>query len=165
DIALFLNGWGEVSNEKALFVIAGNGSQEKKLKDIAEKNKMKNVVFAGKRSDILRFYRASDYFVLPSRAEGLSNALLEAMSCGLTAIVSDIPSNREIIEDGKDGFLFSFERPEELDGIIKRALSDKDGNEAVRRKGEAAREKIVRNYSISAAAQNHVNKVYDRFYD
>jgi len=162
DIAFFLNVWGEVSNEKALFVIAGSGYQERALKDIAEKKQIKNVIFAGKRSDMIRFYRASDYFVLPSHAEGLSNALLEAMSCALTVVASDIPANREIIDEGKDGFLFSFERQEELAKIIKRALLDKDDKGVVGRMGEAAREKIVRNYSISATAQNHVSKVYGR---
>ncbi|MDA3793545.1 MAG: glycosyltransferase family 4 protein [Elusimicrobia bacterium] len=80
-------------------------------------------LFAGKRNDILRFYRSADYFVIPSLAEGLSNSLLEAMSCGLTAIESDSPSNREVIENGKDGFLFSFVNPEKLAKIIKSFLT------------------------------------------
>ncbi len=187
DIAFFLNVWGGVPDENGLFVIAGGGSQEKELKDIVEKKKMENVIFAGKRSDILRFYRASDYFVLPSHAEGLSNALLEAMSCGLTAIASDIPSNREVMEDGKDGFLFSFENPDVLAGIIKSLILDENTEKpeaegalwragmfhpqgrgapryAARRMGSSAREKIMRNYSIAAAAENHVKKVYNRFY-
>ncbi|MDO9513182.1 MAG: glycosyltransferase family 4 protein [Elusimicrobiota bacterium] len=162
DITFFLNAWEASSNDYGLFIIAGSGSQEKALKALVEKKKIKNVVFAGKRNDMLRLYRASDYFVLPSRAEGLSNSLLEAMSCGLTAIASDIAANREIIEDGRDGVLFSFDREGELEKIIKNLLQDAPANDSVRRMGDAAREKIMRKYSISAVAENHVNKVYGR---
>ncbi len=172
DIAFFLEAWASSSDERGLFVIAGGGSQEKALRALAEKKKIKNIVFAGKRNDILRFYRAADYFVLPSRAEGLSNALLEAMACGLTVMASGIPANREVIEDGKDGFLFSFDDPERLKGIIKSLFSDGSADKAAADRApsasahsmaDAAREKIIRNYSISAAADNHVSKVYGRF--
>ncbi|MBU4134097.1 glycosyltransferase family 4 protein, partial [bacterium] len=177
DITFFLNAWAASSNDYGLFVIAGSGSQEKALKALVDKKKIKNVVFAGKRNDMLRLYRASDYFVLPSRAEGLSNSLLEAMSCGLTAIASAIASNREIIEDGRDGVLFSFDRAGGLEKIIKDLLDGKvvksygetaperaEGTKPshARGMGTSAREKIMRKYSISAVAENHVNKVYDR---
>ncbi|MFH2084269.1 MAG: glycosyltransferase family 4 protein [Candidatus Omnitrophota bacterium] len=155
DIAFFLEAWAASSDERGLFVIAGEGSQEKALRALAEKKKIKNIVFAGKRNDILRFYRAADYFVLPSRAEGLSNALLEAMSCGLTVIASGIPANREVIEDGEDGFLFSFTDPGGLMDLIKEGLAGRDVTA-----GTAARSKIVRGYSIGSVAEKYINRVY-----
>ncbi|PIV18617.1 MAG: hypothetical protein COS41_03810 [Elusimicrobia bacterium CG03_land_8_20_14_0_80_50_18] len=160
DIAFFLNVWSASADDRGLFVIAGSGSQEKALKTLVDEKQIKNVVFAGKRGDILSFYRAADYFVLPSHAEGLSNALLEAMSCGLTVIASDIAANREIIEDGKDGLIFSFENPDALGEIIKNTLGSARASGNM---GVPAREKIVSKYSIAAAAENHVNKVYAGF--
>jgi glycosyltransferase involved in cell wall biosynthesis len=46
----------------------------------------------------LPFYQAGDVFVLPSLREGLSNSLLEALSCGMMAVVSDIPGNRAVVD-------------------------------------------------------------------
>ncbi len=51
------------------------------------------------------WYEWADAFVLPSRYEGLSNALLEAMSYALPCIANDIPPNRQVLEDGKVGLL------------------------------------------------------------
>ena len=54
-------------------------------------------------------YYSSDVFLFPSSAEGFSAAALEAMSYGLIPIVSDIPPFRELIDDGKNGFLVKTE--------------------------------------------------------
>jgi glycosyltransferase involved in cell wall biosynthesis len=53
----------------------------------------------GQRKDVACLLRASDFFVLMSQREGLSFALLEAMACGLPAIVADIPENIEAVGD------------------------------------------------------------------
>jgi glycosyltransferase involved in cell wall biosynthesis len=53
----------------------------------------------GHRQDVPHLLRASDFFVLMSQREGLSFALLEAMACGLPAIVADIPENIEAVGD------------------------------------------------------------------
>ena len=53
----------------------------------------------GQRKDVPNLLRASDFFVLMSQREGLSFALLEAMACGLPAIVADIPENIEAVGD------------------------------------------------------------------
>jgi glycosyltransferase involved in cell wall biosynthesis len=63
------------------------------------------VVFAGYQTDVAPFYDAMDLFVLPSRDEGLSVALLEAMSSGVPVAVTDVGANREVIEDRKCGIL------------------------------------------------------------
>ena len=64
----------------------------------------------------------SEIFVLPSSSEGMSNALLEAMSLGLSVIVADIPANKEIIEDSKNGLTFSDEKA--LEECLTRLVKD-----------------------------------------
>lgn len=63
----------------------------------ADKRKEDNVTYWGQRGDLLRFYRSSNVFTLPSAAEGMSLALLEAMQVGLPCIASDIPPNVETL--------------------------------------------------------------------
>jgi glycosyltransferase involved in cell wall biosynthesis len=73
--------------------------------------------FLGFQSDVGRVFAAADFFVLPSRREGLSFSLLEAMSAGLAPIVSDVPGNPEAVGDAGivvregdvDGFSAAFE--------------------------------------------------------
>ena len=62
--------------------------------------------YDGLVDNIQDYYAAADIFVLPSYAEGLSNALLEAAMSGLALIGSDIGGNREVIIDGLNGYLF-----------------------------------------------------------
>jgi len=88
-----------------LVIAGGSGadaSYEKRLRDMAGPN----VVLTGPvTADVLvQLYRNAYMFALPSAIEGMSLALLEALSCGLPALVSDIPENTAVIEDG--GFTF-----------------------------------------------------------
>jgi glycosyltransferase involved in cell wall biosynthesis len=55
--------------------------------------------------DVRPVLEAADVFVLPSRREGLSVALMEAMSAGLACIVTDLPGNRALIEHGETGLV------------------------------------------------------------
>jgi glycosyltransferase involved in cell wall biosynthesis len=55
--------------------------------------------------EIQEYYRASDIFVLPSYAEGMANALLEAMACGLAVVATRVGAAANMIRDGIDGLL------------------------------------------------------------
>jgi L-malate glycosyltransferase len=56
--------------------------------------------------DLARYYRSSDLYLSASHSDGSSISLLEAMACGLPALVSDIPGNREWINPGEQGWWF-----------------------------------------------------------
>ena len=61
--------------------------------------------FMPNTEDVVSCYQAADIFVLPSFAEGLSNALLEAQACGLASVVTRVGGNPEVVKDGENGLL------------------------------------------------------------
>ncbi|EBD0794414.1 glycosyltransferase family 4 protein, partial [Salmonella enterica] len=83
----------------------GDGELRSELMLQTEKyiNKIK---FLGWRDDIERILPEHDVFVLPSLWEGMPLAILEAMSCGLACIVTNIPGNNDLIRDKHNGYLF-----------------------------------------------------------
>jgi len=64
-----------------------------------------NVIVRDFSPNVIDYYHAADLFVLPSYAEGMSNAMLEAMSCGLPAVATRIGAAEEMLRDGENGFL------------------------------------------------------------
>ncbi len=102
------------------------------------------VRFTGLRRDIEDILSASDIFVLPSYAEGLSNALMEAMSAGCACIASDVGGNRYLIENGVSGFLFPAGDKEALASHIRRLVEDTAKRQQL---GQGARARIEQHFS------------------
>ena len=101
-------------------------------------------------------YAAADVFVLPSVSEGLSNALLEAMSSGLAVLGSRVGGTAEAVEEGRTGLLFAPQDEAELAAKLKRFL---DEPELAGRLGAAAREKAAAAFSLDRTAE-----AYERLY-
>ena len=85
----------------------------------------KKIFMPGYVDNIWEYYKAMDIFLLPSRSEGFSLALLEAAAAKLPLIASNIPGNDEFIEDGKNGLLFEIESPNQLVEKINKLAEDK----------------------------------------
>jgi len=83
-----------------------------------------DVRFVGQQGDVLPWYQAADVFVLPSKWEGLSNALLEAMACGLPVIATDVGGNRDVIRHGQTGLLVRPDDPMSLCAAIRLMVED-----------------------------------------
>lgn len=64
-----------------------------------------SVHFMGRTDNLPQELLSAGYLVLPSRSEGLSNVLLEAMACGIPAVVSDIPGNTRVVRNGVEGLV------------------------------------------------------------
>ncbi len=106
-------------------VLIGDGELAEKLRSLAvELAITDNVLFLGRRPDVAEWLRAATLFVLPSRSEGLSFALLEAMSAGVPVLASDASSIPDLIEDGQNGILFKKESIEDLIKKLSWALSN-----------------------------------------
>lgn len=88
-----------------VLVIVGEGEEYDTLKEMAKEHD--NIIMVGRRDDPCMFYQCSDVFLSASVAEGLPNAVLEAMACGLPVLLSDIAPHREILKEDKEaGSLF-----------------------------------------------------------
>lgn len=89
-------------------VLIGDGPQRAELERTATGLGIgARVSFLGHREDVAAVLGDLDVFVLPSDSEGMSNTLLEAMAAGVAVIASDVGGNREVIEAGRSGLLFS----------------------------------------------------------
>jgi glycosyltransferase involved in cell wall biosynthesis len=80
--------------------------------------------FAGGVTDLHKHLSAADIFVLPSRSEGFSNAIVEAMAASLPVVATEVGGNAEAVKDGVSGFLVPPEDPAALSAAIIRLLSD-----------------------------------------
>jgi len=101
----------------ARFIVCGGGPLRERLEDKASRLGMKErFTFTGRLdpSSIAALLRKADVYVSTSRSDSTSVSLLEAMACGASPVVTDIPANREWIEDGVNGRLFPADSPEKL---------------------------------------------------
>jgi L-malate glycosyltransferase len=70
--------------------------------------------------DLPRWYHMADIYISPSHVDGSSVSLLEALACGLPCLVSDIPGNKEWVEEGVNGWLF---RDGDVDDLAEKILN------------------------------------------
>jgi sugar transferase (PEP-CTERM/EpsH1 system associated) len=115
------------------------------------------VSFTGARSDTPDLLRSFDLFVLPSVNEGISNTILEAMATGLPVVAGRVGGNPELVVDGVTGRLYDPADPEALEQALLPYLTDP----ALRRAhGEAARDRVVQNFSLDAMIARY-QSLYD----
>ena len=122
--------------------LVGDGPERETLqrqaKDLGVSNQLR---WLGFRSDPERFLAEAAVFVLPSRFEGMPNALLEAMAAGLAVIVTDAsPGPLEVVEPGVSGLVVPSDDPVALAAAMESLASDPD---RCRRMGDAARARIA----------------------
>ena len=130
------------------FVWSGDGEKETALRTAIEAAALGDRVhLLGYRRDVAALLHAADLFVLPTRWEGCSRALLEAMSAGLPAVVSDANSNPELVEHGRHGLLFPVGDRAQLADMLAYALTHPDD---MQRMGDAARERARRELTADA---------------
>lgn len=100
-------------------------------------------------SDVAALLSMSDAFVSIPLRDNRSSAVLEGMLCGVIPIVSAIPANHELVENGKNGFVVSGENPEELAMVLQGVLLDKENLKSSM--GVANRQYVLENASWSVS--------------
>jgi glycosyltransferase involved in cell wall biosynthesis len=107
--------------------IIGKGREHQKLQALIGKHGLEqNVKLLGYRGNVMDYLRSSDVFVMPSRYEGLSIAMIEAMACGLPIVASNAPGLRTCIDDQHNGLLFELMNHKDLAEKIKHLAEEKD---------------------------------------
>lgn len=129
-------------------VLVGEGPLHAEIEGILQAAGCRQLAWLpGNRTDVPEVLRGLDCFVLPSRSEGISNAILEAMASALPVIATDVGGNGELVTPGETGVLVPAGDPEALARqIVALALDPGRG----RRLGEAGRLQAERRFSLAA---------------
>ncbi|MFK7964997.1 MAG: glycosyltransferase [Burkholderiaceae bacterium] len=134
--------------QKAKLVIVGDGPDRIQLQQLVAAEDMADAVwFAGDRSDIPQMLQQMDVFCLPSKAEGLSNSVLEAMATGLPIVATDVGGNSEQIDDGVSGLITPSEDANAMANAFEQVF---DSTSMGERLGQAARKKAVSCFSLQS---------------
>ncbi len=131
-------------------LIIGTGSSEAELRAMSGPR----VRFVGQVDDVAPYLQAADVFVLPSSTEGLSNSLLESMSCGLAVIATAVGGNRDLIRNDDNGILIQPNDPTALQYALNAIL---DAPDTMQRLGRRARDHILSFYSLDFTAERLVS--------
>lgn len=138
-----------VCSEKpdVFFIIAGKGRDLGKLRESIRKAKLQDrFIFPGQvnKDQLVKLYQDATIFVFPSYHEGLPGAVLEAMSCGLPVIATDVRGNRDLISNGETGILVPPRSPEKMAETISMLLKDKNFRKNL---GRNARKTVEEKYT------------------
>ncbi|HXZ04531.1 MAG TPA: glycosyltransferase, partial [Ktedonobacteraceae bacterium] len=134
-IDVLLHAWGRMmhapagwrSHLKPRLLLAGEGTLQSQLERIArELDISDSVEFLGLRRDVIDLLQQAWGFVMPSRWEGMPNALLEAMACGLPCVATKVSGSEDIINDGVNGLLIEPEQPVALARALQRIIENTD---------------------------------------
>lgn len=149
---VLLRAWGRVHAEApaARLRIYGGGDAEPWRRLAQDVGCGDSVVFAGKTDEILAKLLAAGIFVLPSRWEGLSMALLEAQAAGLPAVVSDIAGNVAVVENGVNGLVVPVG---DADALAQAILRLHRAPDLRRQMGLAARARVADRFAIERVAE------------
>jgi glycosyltransferase involved in cell wall biosynthesis len=150
-----LDAWPQVLRElaQARLVLVGRGELHASLLDQAQRLGIaEQVIFAGSSDDVVSYLHAAAAFVLPSYAEGLPIALLEAMACGLPCVATAIDGSADLIRDGVNGRLVPPRDAGALAGALIEALTGPDAQQWA----SQARQEILARYTLAAITERYI---------
>lgn len=153
---VLIKAWKEINSEYNLLIVGG-GEKEKENRELIKELNLKNieiVVGFKKNEELIKYYKASDLFILPTREDTWGLVINEAMACGLPVITTDrCIAGLELIKDYENGFIVPVERADILAKRIEEVLSDE---KLATRMGKTNLEKI-RPYTVENMARQHFN--------
>ena len=139
--------------------IVGSGPEERRFRKLAEELEIQEkVYFKGRREDIVNELQMTDVLVFPSLSEGMSNVLLEAMSCALPIVATSVGGNADLIRDGENGILVPPANAKSLSDALFDLFTD---STKAQRLGVKARETVERYYSFERVVNDYL-ELYDR---
>jgi glycosyltransferase involved in cell wall biosynthesis len=131
-----------------LFVVIGRNSNSEYMRQInnriGELGLSSTVRFCGESEEVFSLLRQCDVFFLPSRSEGFSNALIEAMACSLPCVATNVGGNAEAIAQGENGYIVDNEDASSAAVRIIELIKDP---ESARKMGRAGRMIVERRFT------------------
>lgn len=156
---VLLQAWRLVHEQtpSARLIIVGNGPIQAQLERLASALSISDSIeFAGLQRDVPAQLHRGRIGVLPSRWEGMPNALLEAMACGLACVATTVSGSEDIIQHGSNGLLVE---PEDYESMARALLTLLHDPELIQNYGHAARQTTEKNYSLE-----HITNMYIELY-
>ena len=151
--SLIIDAFKEVGDSFGQLIIVGGGPEDESLKKRAANNP--NIIFTGHTSAPLEYLQASDFLISASLAEGLPNTVLEAISCGLIPLLSDIMPHKELVENSNISHIFQRNSVEDLVELL-----NETGSWDVEEQSRLARELAVERYGVKTLAHRY-EKIYE----
>ncbi len=147
--------WPDIHEKhpNARLLLLGSGKQEEALRKMAGDA----VDFIGQVDDVVPYLQAADLFLLPSSTEGLSNSMLEALSCGLPVIATTVGGAEDVLIHNHSGWLIPPDAPEQIRAALWRILDDEPLRAQL---GKNARQKMVDEYALPVIVKK-VRSMYD----
>ncbi len=137
----------------AVLHIIGDGPERNRILFTAQDLDISSqVVLHGKLSttDVVGQLQQADIFVLSSLSEGISNAVLEAMSCGLPVVATDCGGMREVIQDGVEGYVVPLREPGDMAEKLELLTTRRELRDQL---GANARKRVLADFSLDHQAQ------------
>lgn len=154
DPLTIIRAFKKVNLKDSLLIFLGDGELKEECFDEIKDDS--NIKLIGRVNNVHEYLGASDYFISASLAEGLPNAVLEAMACGLPCVLSNIPPHVEIHEINRNSSLL-FET-KDVQGLSKKIIEIINSDYETMSK--ASKEIVFYNLSAEIMSGNY-QKVYD----
>lgn len=138
------------------FIFTGKGPYKKFIEKKIKQLKLENTIFLVNyvsKNELLKLYQNATIYILPSYYEGLPTSLLEALSCGISCIATNVSGNNEIIVHGSNGLLTPPNNPRKLADSIEYLLENLDEK---RKFSITGRETIISHYSWDTIADHYI---------
>ena len=139
-------------------IMIGDGDLRVEAQNIVDNAGVaKQVWLPGSQENIPELMQAMDIFVLPSRNEGISNTILEAMATGLPVVATRVGGNPELVIEDSTGLLVPADQPTAMADALYKYVVNPDQRKA---HGQAGRERVEKNFKLEIMVENYLS-VYD----
>jgi glycosyltransferase involved in cell wall biosynthesis len=146
---IFLERFGD-----SRLLLVGEGEGKGEVERFVQRRGVRNVEFLGGVENVNELLSQVDIFLLSSKTEGISLAVIEGMAMGLPVIASDVGGMREILTDGVDGLLVPEGDPESLACALEQLAENSELREVL---GARARIRIQEEFSLEAMASAYIS--------
>jgi glycosyltransferase involved in cell wall biosynthesis len=138
-------------------LLVGDGGPEKErvLSRLEASRFRKRIHWAGFQLDPVPWYQAMDVLVVSSSNEGMPNAVLEGMSCGLPMMANDVCGVREIAEDEKHGWIMDLSTVQKLEAGLRLAATVEQTE--LERRGREAMRHVQTQFSLDATVGKYLD--------